>query len=123
MENCRRDRDHSRRPIESCGTTALMREFYEIDQHEWHEGAVCTALAPLLADDQVGQVHLVAPNGLGSVVVGYAIITWGYSIESGGRECLLDELFLCERGTGLGGLVLEGCPSPFPGDGAAQQPC
>lgn len=31
---------------------------------------------------------------IGEPPLGYAIVTWGYSLESGGREALLDEIYL-----------------------------
>ena len=37
---------------------------------------------------------------------GYGVITWGYSLESGGREALLDELYVRHRGAGVGTAAL-----------------
>jgi ribosomal protein S18 acetylase RimI-like enzyme len=34
-------------------------------------------------------------------------VTWGYSIESGGRDALLDEIYVREQGEGLGGRLLD----------------
>lgn len=83
----------------------LVAEFYRIDGHPFDEPAVRRALAPLLAGDEVGQVHLICtPAGEAD---GYAVLTWGYSLESGGREGLVDELYVRGRGTGLGGRALE----------------
>ncbi|MEJ2856960.1 MULTISPECIES: GNAT family N-acetyltransferase [unclassified Saccharothrix] len=77
----------------------LVREFYEIDGHDYDERLVTTALEPLLADDRFGQVWLFD--------TGYAVLTWGYSLESGGRDALLDEFFVKNRGGGVGGAVLD----------------
>lgn len=82
----------------------LIAEFYRIDQHVFDEREVRSALTPLLADDSFGQVWLITA---GPVDVGYAVLTWGYSLESGGREGLVDELFVSERNTGLGGRAVE----------------
>lgn len=83
----------------------LVAEFYRLDRHTFDEAAVCRALAPLLAGDDAGQVWLIlTPAG---VVDGYAVLTWGYSLESGGREGLVDELYLRGRNAGLGGRALE----------------
>ncbi|MEU7532276.1 GNAT family N-acetyltransferase [Saccharothrix sp. NPDC042600] len=76
----------------------LVREFYEIDGHHYDEAFVTAALEPLLADDRYGQVWLFD--------TGYAVLTWGYSLESGGRDALLDEFFVRNRGGGVGGAVL-----------------
>jgi ribosomal protein S18 acetylase RimI-like enzyme len=42
----------------------------------------------------------------GGTPAGYAVTTWGWSLESGGLECLLDELYVRRRGTGLGAMLL-----------------
>ena len=43
----------------------------------------------------------------GEGVVGYAVVTWSWSLESGGRDCILDELYLDRRGGGLGAMLLQ----------------
>ncbi len=37
----------------------------------------------------------------------YAVLTWGWSIEAGGSEAVLDEIFVAERGNGLGSELIE----------------
>ena len=81
---------------------ALSAEFNEIDRHSHDESRVRAALSPLLKDDALGVVYL-----LGESRDGYAVVTWGYSIESGGRDALLDEMYLRPRGEGYGGAALE----------------
>ncbi|GAA3458920.1 GNAT family N-acetyltransferase [Saccharothrix longispora] len=76
----------------------LVREFYEVDGHVYDEDVVTSALEPLLRDDRFGQVWLFE--------TGYAVLTWGYSLESGGRDALLDEFFVRNRGGGVGGAVV-----------------
>ena len=39
---------------------------------------------------------------IGEPPIGYAIVTWSWSLESGGRDCILDELYVTSRGGGLG---------------------
>ena len=83
---------------------SLVAEFYVLDRHVFDETAVRRALTPLLAHDDAGQVWLITtPRG---EVDGYAVLTWGYSLESGGREGLVDELYVRGRNTGLGGRAL-----------------
>jgi GNAT superfamily N-acetyltransferase len=81
---------------------SLSAEFNEVDGHAHDDARVRVALTPLLRDDDLGIVYLFGepPNG-------YAVVTWGYSIESGGRDALLDEIFLRPRGQGLGGAAFE----------------
>lgn len=81
----------------------LVRAFYEIDRHEFDESVVRAALIPLLSDDTFGQVWVTDDGGLS----GYVVVTWGYSLESGGRECLVDELYVERRSNGSGARLLE----------------
>jgi GNAT superfamily N-acetyltransferase len=83
---------------------ALIEAFCEIDRHPYDRQRVVTALDPLLLDDSYGQVWVVDDS---VHVVGYAVLTWSYSLESGGRDCILDELFVTPRSEGLGSELLE----------------
>jgi len=80
----------------------LVREYCIEDRHEFVESRVRRALAPLLKDDQHGVVWVI-----GEPLLGYAAVTWGYSLESGGRDALLDEFYIRERGRGLGTQLLQ----------------
>ena len=79
----------------------LVSEFCVTDQHTFDPDRVTRALVPLLEDDAHGVVYL-ADNEQG-----YVVITWGYSLESGGREALIDEIYLRRRGEGLGSKVMD----------------
>jgi GNAT superfamily N-acetyltransferase len=85
---------------------ALVQEFYEVDHHTFDRDRVVGALRPLLADDVLGQVWLVDDPERRVEPGGYAVLTWGWSLESGGRECLLDEMYVRSPGEGLGTKVL-----------------
>jgi RimJ/RimL family protein N-acetyltransferase len=81
--------------------SGLVREFYEIDRHDYQQERVLAALPPLLTSDRYGVIWLI-----GEPVLGYAVVTWSYSIESGGRDALLDEIYLRDRGQGIGTAAL-----------------
>lgn len=89
----------------------LIALFCQEDGHNFDEQRIRGALPALLEHDHFGRIYLiVAPDGHGdgseesarTHPVGYLVTTWGYSLESGGREALIDELFVRERGQGLG---------------------
>src|SRR5262245_26499156 len=82
----------------------LVREFCEIDGHLYDDGLVRGALVPLLANDLYGVVWIATQEGQ---LAGYAVVTWGYSLESGGRDALLDELYVRARGTGIGRVLMD----------------
>lgn len=79
----------------------LIAEFCLADGHPFDAQRIASALQPLLDNDKYGAVYVIAPDR------GYAVLTWGYSLESGGKEALIDELFVRERGQGIGSRVLE----------------
>jgi GNAT superfamily N-acetyltransferase len=60
---------------------------------------------PLLLDDTHGSVHMVLNSA--STVVGYAVLARSWSVEIGGAEVVLDELFVRTRGQGIGGRAIE----------------
>ena len=78
----------------------LVAEFCVTDEHAFEEGRVTRALTPLLAHDEFGVVYLL------DNAQGYLVVTWGYSLESGGREALIDEIYLRRRGEGMGSRVM-----------------
>jgi GNAT superfamily N-acetyltransferase len=84
----------------------LIREFCEIDQHPFELERIQGAIEPLLADDTHGQIWLVVTSDPPEDPDGYGVITWGYSLESGGRDALLDELYVRRRGAGVGTAAL-----------------
>lgn len=75
-----------------------------VDGHPFDRQRVTSALEPLLADDAFGEVWVVIGE---QGMVGYCVVTWGYSLESGGRDCLLDEMYVSEPGSGTGSVLLD----------------
>ena len=78
----------------------LVAEFCMTDHHTFDAGRVTRAVIPLLESDDLGVVYLTDNNQ------GYLVVTWGYSLESGGSEALIDEIYLRRRGQGIGGRVM-----------------
>jgi GNAT superfamily N-acetyltransferase len=83
----------------------MMREFYAHEELWFEETVARQALEEILNNDSVGRVFLILADG---EVAGYAVLTFGYSLEFHGRDAFVDELFLHEkfRGQGIGGQVL-----------------
>jgi GNAT superfamily N-acetyltransferase len=90
-------------PADLARVLELAAEFCAYEGYERAESHTRAALEPLLADDAVGQVWLGVAAGR---VVGYAVLTWGWGLESGGREGLLDEIYVSDRGAGVGGALV-----------------
>ncbi len=83
----------------------LIAEFCAVDRHEFDPVRVGNGLGPLLDDDRHGQVWIVDDDR--GRPAGYAIVTWSWSIESGGRDALLDEIYVRKRGKGSGAVLLD----------------
>jgi len=79
----------------------LIREFYAVDHHGYDEARLRACLPPLLEGDEHGVIWMI-----GKPAQGYAVIAWGYSLESGGRDALIDEIYLRSRNAGLGTAAL-----------------
>jgi GNAT superfamily N-acetyltransferase len=86
----------------------LGAEYCAADGHDFDAETVGAGFAGLLADDSRGIV-LVADNGDGPPhhVDGYAVVTWGWSVEIGGLDVVLDELYVRTRGRGVGTALID----------------
>jgi len=80
---------------------AFLRELNASQGYAFCETTARRALAELLADPALGRVWLILSRG---EPVGYAALAFGFSLEYGGRDAILDELFVAPhaRGQGLG---------------------
>lgn len=78
---------------------ALAAEYCEADGHDFDESTVRAGFDPLLRDDRHGVVFVAE---LGDTVDGYGVVTWGWSIEIGGPDVVLDELYARSKGRGVG---------------------
>jgi len=87
------------RPSDFDAIGPLIRAFYELDRHPFDPALVETGLRPLLTGEAPGFV-LVADDD--STLLSYAVVTWGWAIESGGRDALLDEIYVEDRSRGIG---------------------
>ncbi len=79
----------------------FVRAYHEFEGIDSDPDFLTGALAPLLHEDGVGQIHFIAHD---AEDVGYVALCFGYSIEFGGRDAFIDELFIVpsHRGRGIG---------------------
>ena len=84
---------------------AHQRAFYAADGYAFDEAVARTAIEGLLGDSERGRLWVLAE---GDVVVGYLAVTFGWSLEWGGRDAFVDELYLVpsHRGAGLGRVAI-----------------
>jgi diamine N-acetyltransferase len=92
----------------------FMRQFYAIDKYSFDAPIARQVMQQIVEDDSLGRVWLIDYAG---VVIGYVVLTFGFSLEYRGRDAFIDELFLLDayRGQGLGAqilqFVLDACPA------------
>jgi diamine N-acetyltransferase len=70
---------------------SLCRELNEHDGTPFHEERHRPAIAELIAHPEWGRIFLIETEG---EVAGYAVLALGFSLEFGGRDAFLDELFV-----------------------------
>ncbi len=80
---------------------ALIRDYYTFDGRPFDALKQRSALSGLIANPQHGYVWLIE---LDNAVVGYMAVCFGYSLEFGGRDAFVDEIYLLPeaRGQGIG---------------------
>jgi GNAT superfamily N-acetyltransferase len=71
-----------------------------------HTERELSTLRALIDLPEAGRVYTIRHAG---AIIGYAVLCWGYSVEYGGRDAILDEFYIvpAHRGLGLGIVVLE----------------
>jgi GNAT superfamily N-acetyltransferase len=79
----------------------LHRQFCEVDEHAFSEERARAAFGPLLNNERWGIVWMIDDPG------SYAVLTWSWSIEIGGFEAVLDEIFVSTRSAGVGSSLLD----------------
>lgn len=79
----------------------FMREYYEFDHLPFDEQVARTALAKFVDNESLGRIWLICADG---EAIGYLVLTLGYSLEYGGRDAFIDEVYIraSHRGRGIG---------------------
>ena len=83
----------------------LVRRYHAFEGIGYEEDATARTLAPLLREGEAGRIWLIERAGS---TIGYVALCFGYSIELGGRDAFVDEMYILEehRGEGVGKTVL-----------------
>lgn len=96
--------------------TRLVTEYYEHDDHEIDLVVISSAIDAAVGGDI--RMHLVIVE-IDGQPAGYLALSTGFSMESGGPDGCIDELYLVEsvRGRGIGSLMLAHADEVFRGLG------
>lgn len=89
--------------------TRLVADFHTEQGIDQDDASRRDALAPLLEGSPHGAAYLIGP---GRAPIGYIIVSFGWSVEFGGMDGFVDELYIrpAVRGRGLGSEVLMSLP-------------
>jgi len=100
---------HLAKPEDLPRLLPLVTAFQEGEGIPQSEEHVTNALAPLLEGNPLGAVYLIGPA---RAPLGYVVITFGWSLELGGMEAFVDELYIrpAVRGRGIATEVLATLP-------------
>jgi GNAT superfamily N-acetyltransferase len=79
----------------------LAEEYCAADGHDFDAATVRSGFEPMLGNDTYGAVWMIDETD------GYAVVTWSWSIEIGGFEVILDELYVRTQRQGKGTAVLD----------------
>ncbi|WP_147124631.1 GNAT family N-acetyltransferase [Shimia ponticola] len=96
---------HKATPEDAPRILPLMASFHAEEGTEADDAHRHNALMPLLDGSHLGEVFIIGPR---IAPIGYVVITYGWSIEFGGKDAFVDEVYLRPkvRGRGLGSEVL-----------------
>ena len=86
--------DHRFRPATAEDVEILVSLCRELNEHDgtpFHEDRHRPAIAELIAHPEWGRIFLIETGG---EVAGYVVLALGFSLEFGGRDAFLDELFV-----------------------------
>lgn len=84
----------------------IMKEYYIFENLPFDGNSTEQVLRELIENNSKGRIWLLKNN---SKVIGYLVLTFGYSMEYKGDDAFIDEFYIIEnyRGKGAGKLALE----------------
>ena len=87
----------------------FIRQLYALTRIPFLKSTVRAAMAELIRKPSLGRVWVIAEENQSGQSIGYMVLTFGYSLEYGGRDAFLDELFVDAqyRGRGVGTKALD----------------
>lgn len=94
----------------------LVADFHQEEGITQDEGTRREAILPLLEGSPHGAVYLLGP---GRAPIGYITVSFGWSLEFGGMDGFVDEIYIRPgvRGRGIGSEVMQALPKALAGAG------
>ncbi|AXI42679.1 N-acetyltransferase [Sulfitobacter sp. SK011] len=96
--------------------TALVAAFHAEENITMSDEALTAGISPLLDGIPHGAAYLIGPP---RAPIGYVVITFGWSVEFGGLDAIIDELYIRPgvRGRGIASEALIALPRALAGGG------
>ena len=76
---------------------AMMEPFNAEEGVSWSRAEAAPLVAKLIDERSLGAIGVVES---GAEIVGYAVVTWGFDLEWGGRDAFLTEIYLIPAARG-----------------------
>lgn len=85
---------------------ALVEEYYRHEGYPFDAAELTGVVARLIDNPSRGLLWVIEPEDR---IVGYCVLTWGYSLEHRGQDAFIDELYVAPayRSHGLGAAALQ----------------
>jgi ribosomal protein S18 acetylase RimI-like enzyme len=75
----------------------MMERFNQEEGVIWNRSEAAPLVAKVIADRSLGAIGVVER---GAPIVGYAVVTWGFDLEWGGRDAFLTEIYVVPAARG-----------------------
>jgi diamine N-acetyltransferase len=84
----------------------MMQDFYAIDHYPFDKSLTSENLQEFISNQNLGRLWVIKED---QNIIGYMVLTFGYSFEFKGRDAFLDEFYLKEthRSRGLGSQAID----------------
>lgn len=104
------------RPQDLDRVARLVADFHREEEIAQDEATRHAAILPLLEGSPHGAIYLIGPS---RAPIGYVIVSFGWSVEFGGMDGFVDEIFIrpAVRRRGIGSEVLLNLPKALAGAG------
>src|SRR4051794_13451109 len=92
-------------PADIPAILAHQRDFYAAEGYAFDEAVARHAIEGLSSDSERGHLWVLS---IETSVMGYLAVTFGWSLEFGGRDAFVDEVYVApaHRGAGWGGRMI-----------------
>jgi GNAT superfamily N-acetyltransferase len=84
----------------------MIEDFYAIEDYQFDKETARNAALQIINNNQFGEIYFIQHH---TKIIGYFILTFGFSFEHNGRVNMLEEIYIIKiyRNKGIGKLAIE----------------